>query len=177
MLPSSSRSSRAANRRRRTRDAAHALRRVVAHPVLPRELVEAADRSLRREDPCAQLAILVTVAAEAEALDDRRERQPLDQQRPEEHRIDEEQHEVAVGERRAGVQRARDRQGCGERHGAAHAREGDEEDAAGLRLGLPRPHPSGQPARQVGRRIDPEEPHEDHRQQHHGRVPGQLRRG
>ena len=91
--------------------AAHALGRVLAHPLLRDQLLETHEGRLRRMDPRLRvLAVLDPVVLEPEQPDDQRQGQPLPDEGREDHGEREEEDQVAAGKRGACIRLERERE-------------------------------------------------------------------
>ena len=105
-------------------EAPHPLDGVLARPLLLGEPVERLERRLGGRDPGGVLLglLLRAVVDHPQPADQRRQRQPLNDDREQDDAVGEEDHQVALGERRAGVGLERQRERRGERDRAAHPR-------------------------------------------------------
>ena len=133
ILPSPSGSMRAEKRSIRNRYWPRSpLGRVVEHPRLADQLVEALERRLGRADPRERLLGVgaAVVLLQPQRADHERQRQALHDERREHDGEREEDDQVAAGKRRAGVGVQRDEQRRRDRHGSAHAVPGDERGIA-----------------------------------------------
>src|SRR6187551_3737016 len=140
---------------------AHALERVVAHPILVGELLQPAERGLGRIDARLVLLLLrAPLVPEAEKLEEGGEGQALDDERGEDDAEGEEDDQVAVREGAAGIGGQRESKSCCERDRAPHPRPADDDrrPAGVLDRALHPPDPRGQ----VRPRHDPEEARCDH---------------
>src|SRR3954468_5409172 len=95
--------------------------RVVPHPVLVGELAKRSGTPLRRVDPPLVLLLLgARLVLDPEQLNERGEREALDDERHEDDGEGQEDDELSARERFAGVRRERKRQRRGERDRASH---------------------------------------------------------
>ena len=116
----------------------------------------------RRELGCVlALALVSRVAPQGEPAHKARQQQSLADQRGHDHSERHEQNEIAMGKRRAGERGQRNRQHRRQRDDAAYADEREEEGPLPGRSWIAARKRGIEPAWQINRRIDPDEPGND----------------
>ena len=111
------------------------------------------------------------VLAESKQPDDRREAQPLPDQRHQDDREGEEDHQIALREGHATGECQGQGQGRGQGEAPAHADPGHDRDTAPSGIGVAGAQASTDQARQRGRGKDPGETHSDDGQADQQRLP------
>ena len=151
---------------------------VLARPLLLGEPVERLERRLGGRDPGGVLLglLLRAVVDHPQPADQRRQRQSLDDDREQDDAVGEEDHEVALGERRAGVGLQRQRERRRERDRAAHPGPADDHSRGGADPALDLARAAVERAEQVRRREQPQEAGADDGRDRRQRVAGEGER-
>ncbi len=145
--------------------------------IAPSRCSRAASASARRA--LALLRLAGAVLLHAQPPHERREREPLDDERPEDDRERDEDDEAPGGKRRPVGQHERQRQRRRERDDAAHPRPSHDDDRLPGRIRVALAVLREEIAREIGAREHPDEPHDDHRPERredpvHDRRPGPV---
>ena len=140
---------------------------LVGQPALARDLFEPAQPRIHGVITRGELGLVLApafdgaVARHAEPTGDQRQQQSEPDQREDDDAEGDEQDQVAIRKRLPVGERERDRERGRQRDDAAYAGEADDERLLPRRVGITPAQRRAQPARQVGRRIDPDEARRD----------------